>query len=162
MSTTINISITADESGNFNAREQAILASLSAHPSQGAAAVLPASKPAPAAAPKAEPKAAPAPAPKTEKPAPAPASPQSTKAAVLDTTIDEEPAVEEPAAEVEEDLVGGEDFTLQDAVTRATKLVSEKKQAVVKEALTALGAKRVSDLKEQADINAFMAAVEGK
>lgn len=161
MSTTITISISVTGDEAYTEREQAILNSLNAHPSQGAAAVVPASKPAPAAAPKAEPKAAPAPAPKAEKPAPAPSSPQSTKAAVLDTTIEDAPAAVE-AEEVEEDLVGGEDFTLQDAVTRATKLVSEKKQAIVKDALTALGAKRVSDLKEQADINAFMTAVEGK
>lgn len=154
MSTTINISITADESGNFNAREQAILASLSAHPSQGAAAVLPASKPAPAAAPKAEPKAAPAPAPKAEKPAPSPKSEQSTTPAVLDTTIDEAPA--------EEDLLGGDvkHYTLQDAVARATKLVSQKKQAVVKAGLEAAGgAKKVSDLKTQEAIDTFMAEV---
>ena len=153
MSTTITIAITVGDEG-YTAREQAIIASLQAHPSQGAAAVVPASKPAPAAAPKAAAPAASKPAPKAEKPAPAPASAQSNTPAVLDTTLDE-------PVEVEEDLVGGgTQYTVADAVAEATKLVSQQKQAKVKEALAAVGAKRVSELKADEDIQKFMAALQ--
>lgn len=159
MSTTITIAITADETGGYTARELAILSAISAHPSQGAAASVPASRPAPAATPKPEPKAAEKPAPKAEKPAPSPKSEQSTTPAVLDTSIDE-PVEEAEAAD--EDLVGGEEkhYTLQDAVARATKLVSQKQQAKVKAGLEAAGgAKKVSDLKTQEAIDTFMAEV---
>ncbi len=164
MSTKITIEITVADDQAYTAREAQILAAIQAHPSQGAAAVV---TPAPAKA--AAPVAAPAPAAKVEAPkaAPAPAkkapipttSATSSKAAVLDKTIDE-PA---PAAEeAEEDLVGGEEevaaYTLEDAVSAATKLVSEGKSATVKTALAAVGAKRVSELKGVA-IASFMEAL---
>lgn len=50
-----------------------------------------------------------------------------------------------PAAE-EEDLLGGGEPTMADAVAKATKLVSEGQAALVKEKLAAVGAKRVSEL----------------
>lgn len=166
MSTKITIEITVAEDQAYTAREAAIIASLQAHPSQGAAAVV---KEAPKAA---EPKAAPAPAaapathakPPVAKPAPkaapAPASATSGKAAVLDTTLDEAPAA---AEEAEEDLLGGgaeeATYTLEDAVSKATKLVSGGKASEVKAALAAAGAKRVSELKGDA-IGTFMQALE--
>lgn len=62
----------------------------------------------------------------------------------------------EPAAE--EDLVGGEAPTMADAVALATKLVSAGQSAKVKEALADAGAKRVSELSEEA-IPGFVAAL---
>jgi len=68
-----------------------------------------------------------------------------------------EPVKEAPAPEpepvVEEDLLGGEEATpepegptMADAVAAATKLVSSGGAAKVKEALAAVGAKRVSEV----------------
>lgn len=149
MSTKIVIEITTAPGEEYSAREQAIIASLQAHPSQGEAAVVPTPAPAAKAAPaKAAPKAAPAKP--VEKPSP-------TKAAVLDETLDATP---EPAEEAEEDLVGGgPTYTLEDAVAAATKLVSAGKAAEVKAALGTVGAKRVSDLKGES-ITTFMQALE--
>lgn len=62
-------------------------------------------------------------------------------------------------AAVEEDLVGGAEPTLQDAVDKAVDLVSKGQQALVKKALAAAGgARRVSELKGAA-IGQFLAAV---
>lgn len=56
-------------------------------------------------------------------------------------------AAPKPAPEpAEEDLLGGGEPTMADAVALATKLVSEGQAAQVKEALAAVGAKRVSEL----------------
>ena len=81
------------------------------------------------------------PAPSTAKPArPAKPAPAKTKPAPV-----EEPEVEDEETE-DEDLLGGE-VTLQDAIDRATELVSSGKSAQVKAALAQVGAKRVSDIK---------------
>lgn len=63
----------------------------------------------------------------------------------------------------EEDLLGGTEPeadapTMADAVAAATKLVSSQKGSVVKAALTDLGVKRVSELKDD-QIAAFLAAL---
>lgn len=63
-----------------------------------------------------------------------------------------------PEPEPEEDLVGGDAPTMADAVALATKLVSAGQSAKVKEALADAGAKRVSELSEEA-IPAFVAAL---
>ena len=83
------------------------------------------------------PKAAPA-AKKAAKPAP--------KAKAPEPVEEPEEAVEEP----EEDLLGGGDDapTMEDAVSLATKMVSDGKTAEVKAALAAVGAKRVSEISE--------------
>lgn len=65
------------------------------------------------------------------------------------------PAPEEDEASPEESSGG----TLEDAVSRATALVSQGKTASVKEALAATGAKRVSELKG-AMIGAFLKALD--
>lgn len=54
---------------------------------------------------------------------------------------------QEPDDEPDEDLLGGDEYTMQDAVDRATELISAGKQPVIKKALADLGAKRVADLK---------------
>lgn len=177
MSLRINIEISLAENESPNAREQAILDSMAAHPSNGVAAARKEAAQAEA------PKAAPAPAP-AAKAAPAPASrpvgrPKAAPKAAetpmaLDTTLDEEVPDDQDIAEaeeaVEDDLLGGEEeevasvttYTKADAIQAATKLVSSQKQAVVKKALGKIpGAKRVSDLSDDADIQVFMAALEG-
>ena len=150
MAMTITVAISVEDDSAYTTREAAVLAALQAHPSNGAAAVItePATRLDTAVEEKAEEKPkAPARAAKTSAPK------QSTRAAVLEDTpepaVEPEPVVEEPAAaEPEEDLVGAETVhTLDDAVTLATKLVSEGKAADVKAALATAGAKRVSELK---------------
>lgn len=69
-----------------------------------------------------------------------------------------EPEPEEEE-EADEDLIGGE-VTVQDAIDRATELVGEGKQALVKAALKAVGADRVSNIPES-KAAAFIAALEG-
>jgi hypothetical protein len=153
MAMTITATITVADDQPYTPREAAVLAALQAHPSQGAAAVVAA--PAPAA----EAPAAKAPATR-KKAAPAPASASSNQAAVLDTTLDEPAAEEEPEA-AEEDLVGGaQEYTLEDAVTAATNLVSAGKSADVKAALAKAGANRVGELKgNAAGLATFMTAL---
>ena len=170
MSLRINIEITVSEDQAYTEREAAIISAMQAHPA-GGARTAPAAPTAPAAKAEAKAAATPvthakdrpaAPAPKVEKPAPATTSSTSGKAAVLDTTLDEAP---EPAEE-EEDLLGGDnvivaEYTLEDAVAAATKLVSSGKAAQVKAALaSAGGAKKVSDLKPE-NIGDFMTALKG-
>lgn len=68
-----------------------------------------------------------------------------------------------PAPEpVEEDLLGGTSSgaTMADAVELATKFVSEGNSAAVKEALTAVGAGRVSELTDD-NIQAFVDSLNG-
>jgi hypothetical protein len=171
---TIEISLAADEQPN--AREQAILNSMAAHPAGGttvvnnAAAAPVAAAPAPAA--KAEAAAAEAPVkrgPGRPKAAAAPApTPKAAEVPMaLDTSLDsaeeEEADVEE---EAEDDLLGGDEeegttYTKEDAIAKATQLVSAQKQAVVKAALVKAGAKRVSDLNDSDAIQVFMTALEG-
>lgn len=170
MSLRINIEIAIADDQAYTNREAAIIAAMQAHPSNGAAAqeaaitkvveAVKAAQPAPAKA------AAPASRPvgRPRKEAPAPSSPASTTPAVLDTTLDEE-VLEEEAEELEDDLLGGEEeatteFTKDDAIAKATQLVSAQKQSVVKAALVKAGAKRVSDLNDSDSIQVFMAALE--
>lgn len=166
---TIEISLTADEQPN--AREQAILNSMAAHPANGAAAApvaTVAAKAEEAPAPAKAPVAAEAPAkrpvgrPRAALPTAPVAAPEPAEVPMaLDTTLDVE---EEVVEELEEDLMGEDEatthFTKEDAIAAATKLVSNQKQAVVKAALVKAGAKRVSDLNDAADIQVFMAALE--
>lgn len=70
-----------------------------------------------------------------------------TPAAGTPTPTEEEEASEEPQ--------GDEDFTIDDAVSKATELVGTGKTALVKAALVKIGAKRVSELKGD-KIAAFM------
>lgn len=87
------------------------------------------------------------PAPVAKKAAPAPAKASPAK------------ATKAPEPDVEEDEDASDDApTKQDAVDRATELVSTGKAAQVKAALNAAGVKRVSELKD-ADIPAFLDAL---
>lgn len=98
----------------------------------------------------------PAPAPKAAAPAPAAkkAAPKAEKAAP-----EPEPEVEEePEAEADEDLVGDDSPTMEDAVALATKLVSSGQAAKVKAALSEVGAKKVSEIKA-GDIATFVNAL---
>ena len=65
----------------------------------------------------------------------------------------------EPEEEADEDLIGGE-VTVQDAIDKATELVGLGQQALVKSALKAVGADRVSNIPES-KAAAFIAALEG-
>lgn len=67
--------------------------------------------------------------------------------------------VPDPTPEPEEDLLGTESATLDDAVARATALVAAGKTAQVKAALATAGAKRVSELKG-AMIAVFLEALD--
>ena len=67
------------------------------------------------------------------------------------------PVKPEPEPEPE-DLVGDDAPTMADAVAAATVLVSSGGAAKVKEALAAVGSKRVSEMKVE-DIPAFLAAL---
>lgn len=64
----------------------------------------------------------------------------------------------DPEQEPEEDLLGTDAPTLEDAVKRATELVAEGKAAEVKAALATAGAKRVSEL-SGAKIQTFLDAL---
>lgn len=65
----------------------------------------------------------------------------------------------EPAPEPE-DIIGGPEATLEDAVSRATALVAAGKTAQVKAALATAGVKRVSEL-SGAKIATFLTALDG-
>ena len=93
-----------------------------------------------------------------EEPAPATAKPARTTKTARPAKPEPEVEVEvEVEEEEEEDLLGGE-VTLQDAVDRATELVSSGKSAAVKAALAKVGAKRVSDIKPS-DLKKFIDAL---
>lgn len=88
-------------------------------------------------------------APKAEKAAPEPepeAEPEGNDNAGDDATDDGE------------DLVGGDGPTMEDAVALATKLVSSGQAAKVKAALSEVGAKKVSEVKDE-DIATFVNAL---
>lgn len=156
MSLKITIEIAAtDEAPHYTGLEQEILAALS--PTSAG------SPTAPSPAPKA---ADPAPAPKTAPAASKPASKPAPKAK-KEAPVEEPPAQEEEKTlqeelfEIDGDAApAAEEPTLQDAIDRATELVSNGKASVVKEALAAQSAKRVSELKGKG-IAAFLTAVEG-
>lgn len=83
-----------------------------------------------------------------------PAATKTAKAAA-------KPAAAEPeaAAEADDAPAAAEGPTLDDAIERATTLVSEGKAAQVKAALTSVGAKRVSELTDKT-IGGFMDALD--
>ena len=70
-----------------------------------------------------------------------------------------EPEPEPEPEETDEDLIGGEP-TVQDAIDKATELVGQGKQALVKAALKAVGADRVSNI-PASKAAAFLAELEG-
>lgn len=80
--------------------------------------------------------------PEPEAPAPTPAKAPAKKAAPAKA------APAKPAPEPVEDLLGGDGPTMADAVAAATQLVSTGNQQKVKDALAAVGAKRVSEIAE--------------
>lgn len=91
---------------------------------------------------------------------------KAPKAAELKTANVPEARAEAPKGKPEpepvEDLVGTDDApTLDDAVARATALVSEGKAAAVKAALATAGSKRVSELATPAKIQIFLDALDG-
>lgn len=90
-------------------------------------------------------------------PVPAPANKAKAPTKAKDTVE----KTEAPAPEPEEDLVDGDAPTMADAVAAATVLVSEGGAAKVKAALAVVGAKRVSEMKED-DIPAFLEALEAE
>lgn len=90
-------------------------------------------------------------------PAKAPAKAPAVKPAVKP---EPEPEPEEEAeADDDADLIGGE-VTVQDAIDKATELVGQGKQALVKAALKAVGGDRVSNL-PASKAAAFIAELEG-
>ena len=93
-------------------------------------------------------------------PAAKPVAKPVARPAAKATPVEEPVAEEEPAIEEqEEDVVGVAAPTMADAVERASKLVSQNKTAGVKAALTDIGVRRVSELKDD-QIKEFLDAVE--
>lgn len=95
--------------------------------------------------------------------APAAEAEKATTAAPKKTTPAKKAAAAKPAPEPEpedEDLVGGGDdeYTLEDAVAKATAMVADGQAKEVKAALESVGAKKVSAL-EGDQIAGFMAEV---
>lgn len=121
----------------------------------------------PTAAPaeeKPEPKARKKPGPKPKKTAEPEGEPAPHP--MDDAEETQEPEPEEPGATTEDDdsedaaesAEDGDGATVADAVKLATKLVSSGKSPVVKKALKAVGAKRVSEIGED-DVATFMEAL---
>lgn len=163
----INVEITLTDDQSYTPLEANIVTALAGGaPAVAAASAAVAPKAAPAAKTPvtqgaAAPKAAPAKATPAAKAAPA-------KAATPKPPVKEEPAeddvpmaLEEPEAVAEEatEDAAEETLTVADAVAAATQLVAGGKQAKVKEALTAVGAKRVSEVKP-AKVAAFLEALK--
>jgi hypothetical protein len=150
MSLKITIEINLEHEGTYSETEAAVIAALTASP---APEVI--KEPVKAAA-AATAKTPPAPTKPAAKVTPPGKPAQSTRAAVLEDIPDAGPE------EAEEDLVGGEaaatTYTMEDAVSAATKLVSGGKSDKVKAALAKTSAKRVSELKGD-DLSTFMEAL---
>lgn len=169
MAMSITISINVEENQRFTPVESAVIEALqtgtvrstSAADKQAVEAGLPVAEdiaegeaveaaPAPVAEPKKR-------APRTRKAAPAPESADSTTPAVLDTTLDEAPAKEEAAEEVdpaEAQLQAMENapvVTIEQAVSIATELIGNGGKAKVKAALETLQVGRVTELKDDAE-----------
>jgi hypothetical protein len=87
----------------------------------------------------------------------APAAPAPAKAAAKKAPK----AAAAPVEPEDEDLLGGTAPTMADAVARATVLVSEGGAAKVKEALAAVGAKRVSEMDED-KVPEFLALLDAE
>jgi hypothetical protein len=177
MSIKVNIEINVAAEG-YTEHESAILAALAAHPSQGTAAVIPAlpssagnpqeaidmtartKEAADARIAEAKAKAAAEAKAKADAAAKTKAAADAKVAAAKAAVEEAEAAVAAEAAEEPvEDLVGGDTdeatYTLEDAVAKATGLVSSGRAAEVKSALAQTSAKKVSELKG-ADLNTFM------
>lgn len=92
-------------------------------------------------------------------PAKAPAKAPATKPAVKPEPEPEPEEEAEEEADDDADLIGGE-VTVQDAIDKATELVGQGKQALVKAALKAVGGDRVSNL-PASKAAAFIAELEG-
>lgn len=105
--------------------------------------------------------AATAPDVKAEEPTPAPA-PKPAPAKKAAPAPKPEPVKEEAAEALDEALDGlaTAQCSLEDAITLATKMVSEGNQAAVKAAITSVGAKRVSEMKGD-QIAKFISILEG-
>jgi hypothetical protein len=90
------------------------------------------------------------------------AAPAVAKKAAAKKAAAPAPVVEEePEPEEDEDVLGGSaEYTMGDAVARATELVGDGQAARVKAALADLGVKKVSELKSDEDINAFVVSLE--
>lgn len=174
MALDINIRITAGAEGELTDHEKSILSSLAAHPSQGTAATLPIqvktevynSAPAVEAAPEEKtPEAAPAPKkpttrrPKAANPKPVPV--EDVPMAMDDDLTPDPEAVEEKVEETTaEPVVEGKVVrTVDDAVTATMDLVKVGKMALVKSALEAAGAKKVSELAED-QLDTFFSVIE--
>lgn len=171
MAMTITVAITVAEEQGYTAHEAAVLAAVQAHPSQGAAAVIPTAAQ-PAAATLTTPVTA------TKEAADARIAVAKAKAKAkeeLAAKTLQEAVVKTPEPAEAEEPAPGVDFaaleaemaaeateapTMQDAVTVATAAINAGKQAAVKAALGTLGAKRVSEL-HGANIAAFITALEG-
>jgi hypothetical protein len=97
--------------------------------------------------------AEPAKTPVEDKPAP-----RRRAAAKAAAEPEPEPVEDEVADDGEDEDLLGAAPTLDDAVERATALVTDGKSAQVKKALAAVGAKRVSELAED-DVAAFLEAL---
>lgn len=91
--------------------------------------------------------------------APAKAAPAAKKAAAPKAAAKPAPAPEPEPADDDDDLVGDAP-TMADAVARATALVGAGEASRVKTALADLGVKKVSELKTDDDIAAFVTALE--
>lgn len=80
-----------------------------------------------------------------------------------ETSTEGEPMPEELAAQVPddepEDNAEDNEYSIQDAVKAATKMASAGKNAAIREALSKLDVRRVSQLKPE-QVGAFMAALE--
>ena len=126
----MNISINTEEP--LGATEIAVLKALIGQNDTAAPAAAPAAAPKAAAKAAAKPKAKPAPAPEPE----------------VETEVE---------VEAEED-VAGDGPTMEDAVAKATKLVSSGQAAKVKAALVEVGAKKVSEIATE-DLGTFIDAL---
>lgn len=170
MSLEINIRINAGNDGELTAHESSILKALAAHPSQGDKAVIPtgfSAAPQAAAEPAQEAPAEPAKKPaakRTAKPAAAKPAPKEDVPMALDDNLAADPEqVEEKAEEapaLEGKVMPDNHHTVDEAVSVATTLVGEGKSALVKSALEAAGAKKVSALNTDEALAAFFAVIE--
>lgn len=183
MAMEINIRITVDGDTEYSATEAAVVRSLAAHPSQGTAAVVvtdwppadrqevkveaPATAPSPAAkkpatrAPKAAAVKTPPPAdvPMALEPDTAPEAEADEVEASVAQVIKTPTGQITQAAGVKLDQPASRD--LSGAITIATELVGKGKSAVVKSALEAAGAKKVSNMETAEALASFFAVLEG-
>ena len=157
MTLRINVEISINDDQDYTEREARIISALQAHPSQGAAAVLPEAETAKAAPKAAAPKQPTA----AEKRAATAAAKKAAEAKAAAEAAEAE-AAEEAAEEDETDPLGDDEeetITLKSLTELATKLVSEGKKALVVSALAEVGAKRVKEVPED-KFGEFLALLE--